>query len=113
MGVRKERSVTPSVDTSSVTATKSENPFSYDVTLMTSTSTISVDCTEQESIPDASIPINEKPTPKQDELNVEIEFEKDILLLLHKKRDHGLLTQENGLLTQWVKKELKLREKKN
>ena len=100
MGVRKERSVTPSVDTSSVTATKSENPFSYDVTLPTSTSTISVDCTEQESIPDASIPINEKPTPKQDESNVEIEFEKDILLLLHKKRDHGLLTQENGLLTQ-------------
>ena len=89
MGVRIERSVIPSVDTSSVTATGIENPFSNDVTLPTSSSTISVDCTEQESIPDASTSINQNPTPKQDKLNVAIRFKKDTLLLLHKKRDKG------------------------
>ena len=69
----------------------------------TSSSKISVDCTEQENIPDASTPINQKPTPKQDELNVANGVEKDMLLLAHKKRDHGLLTQED-------RKELKSRE---
>ena len=55
-----------------------------------STSTISIDCTEQESIPDASTPINQKPTPKQDELNVAIGVEKDkgyfFLLILMKAK---------------------------
>ena len=43
-----------------------------------------VDCTEQESTPDASTPINQKPTLKQDELNAAIGAEKDILLIFHK-----------------------------
>ena len=105
MGVRKERSATASVDTSFVTATNTENPLSNDVTPLTSCSAISVDYTEQESIPDASIPINKKSTLNKDELSVAIGAEKDILFLLHKKRDHGLLTQEN-------RKELKSRETK-
>ena len=39
MGVRKERSATPSVDTSSVTATNTENPSSNNVRPPTFTST--------------------------------------------------------------------------
>ena len=54
MGVRKERSATISVDTSCVTAAITENPLSNDMTPPTSTSTISVNCTEQKSIPDVS-----------------------------------------------------------
>lgn len=87
--IGKERSATPSVDTSSVTAT--ENPLPNDVTPPTSTSTISVDCSKQESIPIASTPINQKPIPKQDKLKVAIGVEKDILLLLRKKTE--LLSQ--------------------
>ena len=46
-----------------------------------------------------------KSAPKQDELNAAIGIEKGIFLLLHKKCDHGLLTQED-------RKELKSYEKK-
>ena len=46
MGVRKERPATRSVDTSSVTATNTENPLPNDVTPPTFASTITVDCTE-------------------------------------------------------------------
>ena len=80
------------------------NPVSNDVTPATSTSTILDDCTQQESIPDASTAKNQKPSPKQDELYVAIGDEKDILLLLYKKRDHKLVTQED-------RKELKSCEK--
>ena len=75
------------------------------MTPATSTSTILDDCTQQESIPDASTAKNQKPSPKQDELYVAIGDEKDILLLLYKKRDHKLVTQED-------RKELKSCEKK-
>ena len=105
MAVRKKRSAAPSFDTSSVPATSTENPLSNDVTPPSSTSAISVDCTEQKSIPVASTPTNQKPTPKQDELNVAVGVEKDILLLHHKKCNPGLLTQED-------RKELKSCEKK-
>ena len=74
------------------------------MTPATSTSTILDDCTQQESIPDASTGKNQKPSPKQDELYVAIGDEKDILLLLYKKRDHKLVTQED-------RKELKSCEK--
>ena len=46
MDVRKERSATPSVDTSSVTSTNTENPLSNDVIPPTFSSTLLVDCTE-------------------------------------------------------------------
>ena len=65
------------------------------MTPLAPTSTILVDWTEQENIPDVSTLINQKPTPKQDELNVAIGAKKDILLILHKKCHHGLLTQED------------------
>ena len=47
------------------TATNTENPLWNYVTPPTSTNAMSVDCTELESIPDVSTPINQKPTPKQ------------------------------------------------
>ena len=53
-----------------------ENPLPNNVTPPTSTRTISEDCTEQESIPDASTSINQKPRPKQDESNLAIVAEK-------------------------------------
>ena len=91
-------------DTSSVPATSTENPLSNDVTPPSSTSAISVDCTEQKSIPVVSTPTNQKQTPKQDELSVAVGVEKDILLLHHKKCNPGLLPQED-------RKELKSCEK--
>lgn len=52
MRVLKERSETSCVDTWSVTATNTNNPFWDDVKPPTSTGTISVDYTDQERIPD-------------------------------------------------------------
>ena len=74
------------------------------MTPATFTSTILDDCTQQESIPDVSTAKNQKPSPKQDELYVAIGDENDKLLLLYKKRDHKLVTQED-------RKELKSCEK--
>ena len=45
-----------------------------------------------------------QPTPKQDEIKEKIEFEKDILLGLHKKRDKGMMSSKD-----W--EELRKREK--
>ena len=86
--VRKEIFTIPFVDASSVTASSTENHLSNYVTQPMSTSTISFDCTEQESFPDAPTLINQKPTPKQEKLNVTAGAEKDILLFPCKNRDH-------------------------
>ena len=88
---KKKRFATPSVDASFVNTSITENFLSNYVTPPTSTSTISVDCSKQESIPIASTPINQKPIPKQDKLKVAIGVEKDVLLLLRKKTE--LLSQ--------------------
>ena len=69
---------------------------------LTSTSKISVNCKKASQMHQPWYII--KSAPKQGELNVAIGIEKDIFLLLHKKCDHGLLTQED-------RKELKSYEK--
>lgn len=86
--VRKEIFTIPFVDASSVTASSTENHLSNYVTQTMSTSTISFDCTEQKSFLDAPTLINQKPTPKQEKLNVTTGVEKDILLFPRKNRDH-------------------------
>ena len=88
IGIRKEVFTNPFVDTSSVTASSTENHLSNYVTQTMSTSTISFDCTEQKSFLDAPTLINQKPTPKQEKLNVTTGAEKDILLFPCKNRDH-------------------------
>ena len=44
-----------------------------------------VECTEQESIPNVSTLTNQKPTPKQNELNVATGVEKDKLFTFSQK----------------------------
>lgn len=88
IGIRKEVFTNPFVDASSVTASSTENHLSNYVTQTMSTSTISFDCTEQKSFLDAPTLINQKPTPKQEKLNVTTGAEKDILLFPCKNRDH-------------------------
>ena len=62
--VRKEIFTIPFVDASSVTASSTENHLSNYVTQPMSTSTISFDCTEQESFPRCTNPDKSKTNTK-------------------------------------------------